>query len=490
MSLIKIYSIFSFAYKLISSNLEKKDLWHKIVTEISKSISRPYLITYFKDNAILEITDEGTLIIGVPRPMFLNWHLEHTHDKLFGIASKLDSNIKKIVFKVDGTLENDTVRTIDVIELFPTASTKKRKLPNKQEIKLASGLTSKILNPKYTLNNYVVGANNQMAFAAATAVASSPGQKYNPLFIYGGVGLGKTHLLQAIGNEILKKMHNAVIIYITSETFTNEVVNALQKRSMDKFRKKYRNVDVLIIDDIQFFAGKDKTQEEFFHTFNTLHENNKQLIISSDRPPKELDGIESRMKSRCEWGMIVDKKMPDHETKLAILYEKAKDYQALIPSEVFEFIAFNVHHSIRELEGILMQIIAILELKKETPSVEAVAQIIKQLNKDVKLRGFDTTKPVLAKNIEEITKYIAEFYNVTVSELIGQNRTREFMLPRQLAMYLSKNCLSISLKKIGEYFGGRDHSSVIHSIKKLDRDLEKDPLLKRDIETLKKEMGI
>ena len=469
--------------------MDLKDFWLRILTDISLQISRAFFITYFKDSAILGLGEDGVLIIGVPRPMFLNWHMEHTQDKLLEIAKKINPKVQSIVFQVDGTLENDKVRTIDVLKHFK-AKNKGRKIPNKQEVKLADGVTSKILNPKYSLSNFVIGGNNQMAHAASVAVANAPGTKYNPLFIYGGVGLGKTHLLQGIGNEIVKNNPEAVISYVTSETFTNEVVDALQKRSMTKFRNRYRNVDVLIIDDIQFFSGKDRTQEEFFHTFNALHEAGKQLVISSDRPPKELDGIEDRLKSRCEWGMTVDVKMPDFETRLAILYEKAKEFQTLIPSKVFEFIAFNVHHSIRELEGILMQVVAIIELKQETPTVEAVAEIIKKLNKDVKLQGFDKKEPVVAKDMESVVEFVSDYYNVTVSETLGTGRTRDVMLPRQVAMYFCKNMLNLSLKKIGEHFSGRDHTSVIHAVKKLEGDLKKDPLLAKDVENLQKEMGM
>lgn len=468
--------------------MDIKDLWLRILTEISLQISRAFFITYFKDSAILGLGEDGALIVGVSRPMFLNWHLEHTQDKILEIAKKFCPQVHTIVFQVDGTLENSS-RTIDIIKHFKD-KTKGRKLPNKQEVRLPDGITSKILNPKYTLSNFVVGANTQMAHAAALAVANNPGEKYNPLFIYGGVGLGKTHLLQGIGNEIVKNDPDKLVVYVTSENFTNEVVDAIHKRTMEKFRKQYRNVDVLIIDDIQFFSGKDRTQEEFFHTFNTLHEGGKQLIISSDRPPKELDGIEDRLKSRCEWGMTVDVKMPDFETRLAILYEKARDYQALIPAEVFEFIAFNVHHSIRELEGILMQIVAILELQHKQPTVLDAAEIIKKLNKDVKLVGFEDKKPVLAKDMESVVTFVADYYNVTVSEVLGHGRTREVMLPRQVAMFFCKHNLSQSLKSIGDFFEGRDHTSVIHAVKKLEGDLKRDALLKKDIEVLKKEMGI
>jgi chromosomal replication initiator protein len=466
-----------------------KEVWVKILTEILPSISRPFFITYFKDTAILNLNEEGSLVIGVPRPMFFNWHLEHTQDKIYEIAKKIFPNLKNVVFQIEGSLEGDSQRTVDLIKIFPDKN-KARKLPKKQEVKLAYGIKSKILNPKYSLNNFVIGSNNQLAHAASSAVSSSPGKKYNPLFIYGEVGLGKTHLLQGIGNEILKNNKEALVVYVTSETFTNEVIEAMKKHNMDKFRKQYREADILIIDDVQFFAGKDRTQEEFFHTFNTLHEAGKQVIISSDRPPKELNGIEDRIKSRCEWGMTVDVKMPEYETRLAILYDKAQNYQALIPAEVFEFIAFNVHHSIRELEGILMQVVAILELKKQTPTVSEVAEIIKKLNKDVVLQGFTEKKEVLVKDIETISEYVADYYNVTVSEILGNKRTRDIVLPRQITMYFAKNLLNLPLKKIGDYFGGKDHTSVLHSLRKIEKDLKKDQILRKDLKELKSSFGI
>ncbi|HPO06123.1 MAG TPA: chromosomal replication initiator protein DnaA, partial [Candidatus Gracilibacteria bacterium] len=409
-----------------------------------------------------------------------------SQDKVPDILKRFVPEIKNLVFKVDSSLENDSLRTIDIFKHFSDKS-KPKKLKNKLEVQLLDGITSKVLNPKYSLDNFITGSDNQMAHAAASAVATSPGNKYNPLFIYGGVGLGKTHLLQAIGNEIIKNDANKIIVYTTSENFTNEVVDAIQKRQMEKFRQKYRQVDVLMIDDIQFFAGKDRTQEEFFHTFNTLHDHNKQLIISSDRPPKELDGIEDRLRSRCEWGMTVDVKIPDFETRLAILYAKAKNYQALIPAKVFEFIAFNVNQSIRELEGILMQLVAIIELKQESPSLEQVAEIIKKLNKNAVLSEMNELNVV--NDIGEVVNQVANYYQLIPSELIGNSRVKELMQPRQMAMYLAKHQLKQSLQKIGDFFGGRDHTSVMHGIKKIGRDLKTDPLLKRDLKILQEKMG-
>ncbi|PCI24868.1 chromosomal replication initiator protein DnaA [Candidatus Peregrinibacteria bacterium] len=464
------------------------DIWIRLLTEMEKTVSRPYFVTYFKDAGLLSYNN-GILIIGVARPMYLQWHEHNTKDLFLEVAQKQGLTVTDVIFQVDSTLEGDKSRTVNLASHFPE-KTKTRKLPGKQEVKTRDGLTSKILNPKYTLDSFIVGGNNQLAFAAATAVTKNLGTKFNPLFIYGGVGLGKTHLLQAIGNEVHALDPGKLVIYVTSETFTNEVVEAISKRNMNAFRRRYRFVDLLIIDDVQFFAGKDRTQEEFFHTFNALHEAGKQVIISSDRSPKELELIESRIVSRCEWGMTVDVKMPDYETRLAILYEKAKTYRSLISPDVFEFIAFNVHNSIRELEGVLMQVVAMIELENKTPTVEDVATAMKKLNKKIEFQGFNSHTPVLAKDMQTVCEFVSNHFNVMVSEITGAKRNREIMVPRQVSMYLCKQYLHLSLKKIGQFFGGRDHTSVMHAVKKLESLLKKDPLLKKDIEHLKQEMGV
>lgn len=472
--------------------MDLKDLWIGVLSEIEKQVTRPNLLTYFQHTAALGIGEDGVLVIGVPRQFFLSWHLDHSQELIRDIAKTLDPKVESVVFRVDGSLEQgEHDLAIDILKLFPKDGMKPRKLPNRQEIKLAPGITSRILNPKYTLGNFIHGEQNRLAHAACQAVAKHPGGKYNPLFIYGDVGLGKTHLLQATGNEILRNDPEKLVAYVTSETFTNEVVEAIKKQKMDQFRKTYRQVDVLIIDDIQFFASKDRTQEEFFHTFNTLHEAGKQVIISSDRPPKELKVIEERLLSRLEWGMIVDVKMPEYETKLAILYEKAKEYQTFIPAEVFEFIAFNVQHSIRELEGVLMQVIAQIELEKSTPTVRSVAESIKKLNRDATLVGFEEkTGNKVVKNLEELVELVSEYFSLTKSELLGPTRTKELNMPRQIAMYLAKNYLNQSLKAIGDFFGGRDHTSVLHAVKKLEKDLAEDPQIERDVNGLKHSMGV
>ncbi|MBU0457873.1 chromosomal replication initiator protein DnaA, partial [Patescibacteria group bacterium] len=355
-----------------------RDLWLEILKIIEKEVIRTQFVTWFRDTAILG-RDGGNLIIGLPLPMGLNWHMEHYRGVTLTAAKECDETIENIVYKVDGSLKDNPERTIDLLVQFQDP--KKRKLPNKQEVKMTEGLISKILNPRYNLENFIVGGSNRLAQAACQAVANQPGGKYNPLFLYGGVGLGKTHLLQATGNAILKNNPSSSVVYTTSEDFTNQVVEAIRTQKMDKIRQRYRLVDILIIDDVQFLANKERTQEEFFHTFNTLYEERKQVIISADRPPQELD-LEDRLISRFERGMIADVSAPDYETRLAILVEKAKAYQLFIDMNVLQFIAEHTTRNIRELEGILMQAVAQYELEQSMPTIKSIAEIMRKLNKD------------------------------------------------------------------------------------------------------------
>lgn len=470
--------------------MEYKAFWTQVLKELEPLIKRALLITWFKCTTVLA-HEKGTLIIGVPRTFFLDWHLENSQDVILDTAQKLDKSIKKIIFQVDGSLENpDDPRVVNVLELFPEKKKAVRKLPKRPEVKMVGGVTSKILNPKYTLDNFVVGQQNRLAHAACSAVSNRPGENYNPLFVYGGVGLGKTHLLQATGNKILQNDSNKVIVYATSETFTNEVIEAIQKRKMKQFRDQYRKVDVLMIDDIQFIANKDRTQEEFFHTFNTLYEAGKQIVISSDRPPKELDILEERLRSRFEWGMIADVQMPDYETRIAILLDKVKDYEAFINPKVLDYIALNVQNSIRELEGVLMQVIAQYELEHITPTLKSVQRILKIVVQEKKMIGFESNEPTLSvKTMEEVVKIVADHYHVRVEDILGPMRQREYMIPRQVAMYMAKKYLKKSLKAIGDHFGGRDHTSVMHAVKKMTLAIQNDRQLLRDINGLKREMG-
>jgi chromosomal replication initiator protein len=464
-----------------------KEQWLTILRALEQKVPRSQFITWFKDTAILG-REGDTLIVGLPLPMSLNWHLEHYRAVTLQLAQEQDAAITQVVYKVDNSLKDDRTRTYDLLEAF--AEPKRRKLPGRQEIKLAEGIVSKILNPRYQLENFVVGSNNRLAYAACQAVAAQPGGKYNPLFLYGGVGLGKTHLLQATGNAILKQIPKASVVYTTTEDFTNQVIEAIQQQKMEQFRKRYRLVDVLIIDDVQFLANKERTQEEFFHTFNALYEDHKQVILSADRPPQELQ-LEDRLTSRFERGMIADVSLPDYETRLAILAEKAREYQLFIDMTVLQFIAEHATKNIRELEGILMQAVAQYELEQRVPTVKSIADIMRRLNKDPHEEqehiGFETT-PRRQASFQDVMEAVSRYYSVSVQDMVGQSRVREILIPRQIAMQLLKKYLRMSYVRIGEVFEGRDHTTVMNAVEKIEERMQMDPQMLREVRSLEKEL--
>ena len=331
------------------------------------------------------------------------------------------------------------------------------------------------LNPKYTFNSFVVGNNNSFAHAAALAVAEAPATAYNPLFLYGGVGLGKTHLMHAIGNEILKNNKNASVLYVSSEKFTNQFINAIKDNKNEMFRNKYRNIDVLLIDDIQFIAGKERIQEEFFHTFNTLHDDGKQIIISSDRPPKDIQPLEDRLRTRFEWGLIADISNPDYETRMAILKKKAQLDNIIIDDDVLVNIATHIDTNIRELEGALNKLIAYSTLSNSPITIElsnkAISDVVSHHNKVL--------------SIEYIQEVVAKYFNITVDDLKGSRRSADITYPRQIAMYFCRDIANISTPKIGLAFGKRDHSTVMHGCNKIANELKENTNTKLIVETVK-----
>ena len=463
--------------------------WLEALKLIEPQLQRSEFITWFRDTAILG-REEGTVVIGLPLPMVMNWHLERYQSLTLRSLQAADGAIAQIVYKVDGGLKDNRDRSINLIEHFPDH--KKRKIPGKQEVRMAEGVISKILNPRYTLDNFIVGSNNRLAHAACAAVSTCPGGKYNPLFLYGGVGLGKTHLLQGVGNAILQKMPRSTVVYTTSEDFTNQVVEAIASRKMDQVRKRYRQVDVLIIDDVQFIANKERTQEEFFHTFNTLYENQKQVIISADRPPQELD-LEDRLISRFERGMIADVSEPDYETRLAILVEKAKEYELFIDMAVLQFIAEHTTKNVRELEGILMQAIAQYELEQRMPTIRSIAEIMTKLNKDPHVKeediGFEKVGDRRA-TFEEVMQAVSRYYSVSVQDMMGASRVREILMPRQIAMFIGKKHLHISFVRLGQLFSNRDHTTVMNAVEKIEREMHGDAQLLREVHALETELKL
>ncbi len=446
----------------------------------------------FLHSALLNL-ENGKATIGSARNFYVSY-IEKAKPQIIDAFQILNNPIKTLEIVVDGTLENEKKnKAVDLTVLLRDSKTitaddpdeplQTRKLPKQASVKITKeGETfiSKILDDSFSLRNFIVGNENQLAHAACQAVANSPGGAYNPLFVYGEVGLGKTHLLQATANEILRKNPNALVVYLPAENFIAEVVDAIQKRKMDQVRRKYRQVDVFVLDDIQFLAGKDRTQEIFFHLFNDLYSAKKQMIFSSDRPPMELQLTEDRLKSRFSMGMIADVKFPGYETRLAIVKLKAREAGILMEDNVHDFIAQNVHHSIRELQGVILQSKAQQELCGVEPTIEYLEEVFQKLNKGQKIIK-TREKKELPKTMEEIVSAIADHYGLPLKDILGTSRSSQFMEARQVAMYCIKKYLKISLQQIGEYFSGRDHTSVLHATKKMEKQVKENPEFWKEI---------
>ena len=363
--------------------------------------------------------------------------------------------------------------------ILPSEMEKEEKKQSNSKIPTTNKNEYNSLNSRYTFDTFVVGNNNKLAHAAALAVAESPAEAYNPLFIYGGVGLGKTHLMHSIAHFILSENKESKVLYVSSEKFTNELINSIRDDKNEEFRQKYRNIDVLLVDDIQFIAGKERTQEEFFHTFNTLYEAKKQIIISSDRPPKEIETLEERLRSRFEWGLIADIQPPDFETRMAILQKRAELEHLDLPNDVIQYVATNIKSNIRELEGAINKIIAYSTLVHKDLTKELAEDALKDLITPEK------DKEITPQFILEI---VAEHYNINPSDITSKKRPREIAYPRQIVMYLSRTLTDLSLPKIGQILGKRDHTTIIHGYEKISKDIQKDSALKNTIEILTKKI--
>lgn len=442
------------------------DLWDKTLNIIKAELTEVGFNTWIKCIEPISITQD-TIFLSVPND-FTKSILEARYKDLISNALKLVSSKK---YDISFLLSSDEVTK----EMGAISAVAEKSNPKQN----SDDISTSYLNPKYTFDTFVIGNSNRFAHAASLAVAESPAKAYNPLFIYGGVGLGKTHLMHAIGHYILNMNQNAKVLYISSEKFTNELINSIKDDKNVEFRNKYRNVDVLLIDDIQFIAGKERTQEEFFHTFNALHESNKQIIISSDRPPKEIPTLEDRLRSRFEWGLIADIQPPDFETRIAILKKKADVENLNIPNEVMVYVANKIQSNIRELEGALIRIVAFSSLTNREISVELASEALKDIisNKNA--------KQITAPLIQDV---VASYYNLRIEDFKSKRRTRNVAFPRQIAMYLARKLTDLSLPRIGEEFGGRDHTTVIHAYEKISADLEKDDTLKETIEEITKKL--
>lgn len=437
-------------------------LWKTTQILLKETIGSSAYETWFSSLKIAEEAPD-TIIIETPDEFFKNWIIEHyrplIEDKIAQISSQ-KINLKFSVIHYD----SPKILSKPIVQIPTNEEDNKNLSPH--------------LNPRFSFENFVIGPSNRFAFSACLAVAESPAKAYNPLFIYSPVGLGKTHLMQSITHQIIKKHPQSKCCYISSERFTNELIDAIQHRMTAHFRKKYRDIDVLLIDDIHFLAGKESTQEEFFHTFNTLHNNRKQIIISSDRQPKEIAKLEERLRSRFAWGLITDIQPPDFETRVAILRKKMERELVSIPDDVINFIAEQITTNIRELEGALIRVLAYSLLEEKTINL-AIAQIVL---KDM-IKG--TEKQI---EVADIQQKVADYFKITCSEMKAKRRNRNIIIPRQIAMYLSRQLTNYSLPEIGSFFGGKDHTTVLHSFKKIEQELLKNEKTKSIIEKLTAEL--
>ena len=448
--------------------MEYKGLWQAVLGELEVTLSRANFSTWFKNTSIIS-SQNGHVIVAVPNIFTKEWLEKKYHED---IKSALDrvAGVQSVEYKVKAPSE--VVDPLSGPLAAPAPAIEKPVAKPRADV----STTVASLNERYTFASFVVGSSNELAFAAAQAVAKSPGVKYNPLFIYGGVGLGKTHLVQAIGNEIVKQDPSKRVEYVSSEGFTNLFISSVSSKKTAAFAQRFRNIDVLIIDDVQFFAGKEKTQEEFFHTFNALHQANKQIIISSDRPPREIATLEERLKSRFGWGMTADIQSPDLETRAAILQHKAQSQKVELSSDVINYLARNVQKNIRELEGALTQLLAYCELRGIEPSIDAASGL---------MSGMGSSKRAKPLTTKQILERCANYYDLTVADLTGPRRDKNIVLPRQVAMYIMRQDLSLSFPRIAEAVGGRDHTTAMHSVGKVEKQVEVNDRLRSEVNTIR-----
>jgi len=446
--------------------MSKDELWQATLGELELILSKANFNTWFKDTFVVDLNND-CIIVGVPNTFTQSWLQNKYHQAIqTAIKNILNKPIKEIIYKVE-TIKKGDIQT-NLLQSKPSFESSENRVPTNQ--------TQSKLNNKYQFNSFIVGKNNELAHAAGRAVAQKPGETYNPFFIYGGVGLGKTHLMQAIGHQSLQHNPNIKVLYTTCETFTNEFVQAIKSGNTKSFQDRYRSVDVLIIDDIHFIAGKTETQEQFFHTFNELHQNNKQIILSSDRAPASIPTIEARLRSRFSWGMIVDISQPDVETRTAILETKISEKNINLPEEIINYIALNIQSNVRELEGALNKVIAHFNLTQTKPNIENTKEILATLSSGNK-KGIVTPKHIL--------RTVSEYYDVAIEHILGASRKKGLVLPRQITMYLMREEINASFPTIGLEMGNRDHTTVMHACKKIINEIEKDEKLSQNISILR-----
>lgn len=451
--------------------MSEKEIWDKVLEIAQERISNTSYQTFIKDTQLYSLKNDEAIIL-VSLPFNASW-----------LNQRYSEIMQAIIYDVIGYEVKPHFISEDELASYNNVNTKEVQEVQEPQVQHSS-IDDKTwgkeqFNMHNTFDTFVIGPGNRFPHAASLAVAEAPAEAYNPLFIYGGVGLGKTHLMHAIGHHVLSNKPNAKVIYTSSEKFTNEFIKSIRDNETEAFREKYRKIDVLLIDDIQFIQNKEQTQEEFFHTFNELHQNNKQIVISSDRPPKEIAKLEDRLRSRFEWGLIVDITPPDYETRMAILQKKIEEENLDIPPEALNYIANQIQSNIRELEGALTRLLAYSKLQGKPITTELTAEALKDIIQSPKSKKI---------TIQDIQKVVGQYYSVRIEDFSAKKRTKSIAYPRQIAMYLSRELTDFSLPKIGEEFGGRDHTTVIHAHEKIANDIKSDSTFKQEVENLEKEI--
>lgn len=451
-------------------------LWQAVLGEIELTVSRGHYVTWFKNTRLLRREDD-LIVVGVQN-VFVKQQLERKFSELISDTLKKNGvNASRLEFKIDSGMVQH--RTDDEPVVLKNPEKKSSPSPTKPTRSTLTHTYRQGLNEKYTFDSFIVGSGNELAYAACQAIAQNPGSKYNPLFVYGGVGIGKTHLVQAVGNAIRQRDPAAHVVYVSTEQFVQEFLDAIRYKKNTDFAGYYRGADVLIVDDMQFIAGKEKTQEEFFHTFNALHQANKQIIISSDKPPKDIPTLEERLRSRFAWGMSIDMQIPDFETRCAIVQTKASEHTTVLPQPVVEFLANLVKTNIRELEGALNQLLAFCEMRGLEPDINIASSLL----------GSSKARPkhLSAKQIIERT---AKYFQIPLEDMLGPKRDKDIVVPRQVAMYMLRSELHLSFPKIARELGRKDHTTAIHSVEKIEKEIGFDPDMKSAVSEIKERLYV
>jgi len=452
--------------------MTNEQVWQAVLGELELLISKANFTTWFKNTFVLSLQDNQA-VVGVPNAFTQSWLQNKYHDYIVraveNVLGQKPIAVKYEVASISHRREapSAVAATLERVAVKPTINGNGSKIEDFN------------LNPRYLFSNFVVGKGNALAHAAALAVSEKPGTAYNPLFIYGGAGLGKTHLMQAIGQETLRLYPDRAVLYVSCERFTNDYIHAVSRGQAESFKNKYRNVDVLLIDDVQFLAGKEGTQEEFFHTFNALHQTNRQIVVTSDRPPKSIPSLEARITSRFEWGMIADIGSPDLETRIAILEAKCKEKSYSLSGDILRFLATSIQSNVRELEGALNRIIAYHQLNNSTPTLDSTKALLASVASRSP-RGGLTPKVIL--------NTVASFYDLSLDDIVGSSRKKGLVFPRQIAMFLMREELKCSFPNIGQELGGRDHTTAMHAVLKISLVLENDERVRQDVNLIRQRL--